>query len=236
MDFQNYSNYVFHVHTWRCGHASNEQEQEYIKKAINKGAECIVFTDHAPFPHDLFTGRMRFSELQGYISTLKNLKNEYRAFIDVKIGLEIEYLENFEQYYKDLKNNTDIDLMVLGQHHCEVNKGFYSYQLKDNSLECEYLLKSMIKAVRSGYFDVVAHPDRAFRHIKKWNDTIAALSDELIKETIKRKMYLEKNYKTKIVPEFWELVPPNTKIIYGSDAHSVNEIFTNSEIKKALFR
>ena len=86
MDFQNYNNYVFHVHTWRCGHASNEQE--YIKKAINKGAECIVFTDHAPFPHDLFTGRMRFSELQWYISTLKKLKNEYRAFIDINFQIK----------------------------------------------------------------------------------------------------------------------------------------------------
>lgn len=55
----------------------------------------IIFTDHAPFPHDIFTGRMRFSELQGYISTLRKLKNEYSGLIDIRIGLEIEYMRSF---------------------------------------------------------------------------------------------------------------------------------------------
>ena len=41
---------IFHVHTFRCGHAENVSDEEYIKKAISLGASGIWFTDHAPFP------------------------------------------------------------------------------------------------------------------------------------------------------------------------------------------
>lgn len=41
--------YVFHVHTYRCGHATNETDEDYIKSAIVLGSDSITFTDHAPF-------------------------------------------------------------------------------------------------------------------------------------------------------------------------------------------
>jgi histidinol-phosphatase (PHP family) len=51
------------VHTYRCGHAENVSDEEYIKKAISLGASGIWFTDHAPFPGDPFGNRMKYSEL-----------------------------------------------------------------------------------------------------------------------------------------------------------------------------
>lgn len=29
---------VFHVHTWRCGHAGEEREEAYIREAVRLGA------------------------------------------------------------------------------------------------------------------------------------------------------------------------------------------------------
>ncbi len=43
-------NDVFHVHTYRCRHAENIPDRDYVEKAIELGAEGIWFTDHAPFP------------------------------------------------------------------------------------------------------------------------------------------------------------------------------------------
>ena len=82
--------YVFHVHTKRCGHASDEPDELYIKRAVEMGAESITFTDHAPFPNDPFNGRMKYSQLEEYIASLKQLKEKYNGIIDVHIGLEIE--------------------------------------------------------------------------------------------------------------------------------------------------
>lgn len=83
--------YLFHVHTFRCGHAEMVSDEEYIKKAIGLRATDICFTDHAPFPGNPFGGRMKYEELPEYISTLKNLKEQYQRKIKIHIGLEIEY-------------------------------------------------------------------------------------------------------------------------------------------------
>ncbi len=67
-------NYIFHVHSWRCGHAENANDEDYVKKAISLGASSIYFTDHAPFPGNPFRNRMNYNQLEEYISTLKVLK------------------------------------------------------------------------------------------------------------------------------------------------------------------
>ncbi len=50
MFFKSFENGVFHVHTSRCRHASDENDESYVRKALELGAEAIAFTDHAPFP------------------------------------------------------------------------------------------------------------------------------------------------------------------------------------------
>ena len=93
---------IFHVHTWRCGHAGEEREEEYIKAAIRLGAKQITFTDHAPFPGNLFRGRMKMEELPEYEDTLWELRAKYQGKIQVRIGLEAEYLPGFQSYYEKL--------------------------------------------------------------------------------------------------------------------------------------
>ena len=113
--------YLFHVHTFRCGHAEMVSDEEYIKKAIGLRATDICFTDHAPFPGNPFGGRMKYEELPEYISTLKNLKEQYQRKIKIHIGLEIEYFSRYDQsgYYQELSNNPDLEILLLGQHMAE---------------------------------------------------------------------------------------------------------------------
>ena len=58
-----WNNSVFHVHTYRCRHASEEKEVHYIERAIELGKTEIVFTDHAPLPNDPFKFRMSMHDL-----------------------------------------------------------------------------------------------------------------------------------------------------------------------------
>lgn len=64
---------IFHVHSYRCKHASQEQEEEYIKKAIELGATKIVFTDHAPFPGNPFLNRIGPREILIYEQIIRIL-------------------------------------------------------------------------------------------------------------------------------------------------------------------
>ena len=113
--------YLFHVYTVRCGHAKMAPDEEYIKKAIGLGATDFWFTDHAPFPDNPFGGRMKYEELPEYISTLKNLKDRYQRQIKIHIGLEIEYFEGYDRggYYQELSDNSDLEILLLGQHMAE---------------------------------------------------------------------------------------------------------------------
>ena len=50
--------HIFHVHTFRCKHGSDENDEAYIRTALSLGAEKITFTDHCPFPGNPFKNRM----------------------------------------------------------------------------------------------------------------------------------------------------------------------------------
>lgn len=83
---------LFHVHTRRCKHAEEIDDEVYVKRAIELGAARIVFTDHTPFPGNPFRNRMDYEELPEYVATLKGLKQKYQNQIEILCGLEVEYL------------------------------------------------------------------------------------------------------------------------------------------------
>ena len=40
----------YHTHTFRCNHASMEDERAYIESAIAGGLKVLGFADHVPMP------------------------------------------------------------------------------------------------------------------------------------------------------------------------------------------
>lgn len=84
---------LFHIHTYRCGHAEMVSDDVYIEKAISLGADSVWFSDHVPFPGDPFGNRMRYAELEEYLDTLSALKEKYKGQISVHIGLEAERVD-----------------------------------------------------------------------------------------------------------------------------------------------
>ena len=231
---------IFHVHTYRCKHAGDEDDEAYIRKAMELGAKRIIFTDHAPFPGNPFGNRMGIEELPEYISTLKKLQKKFMGRISVQIGLEVEYLPSFMDYYRDLEANPDLEWLILGQHMYEYEPGVYSFSdVKEVKNQVEYigLCEAMIEGMKTGIFRVCAHPDRAFRRRKVWDEHMAELSERIINTAIETGTVLEDNvssYRRKHQhwDEFWELLKDITDLdenkkafwIRGLDAHSVKEL------------
>lgn len=240
-------NEIFHVHTIRCKHASEESDEEYIKKAIELNAKSIAFTDHGPFPGNVFGNRMLIEELPEYIETLNKLKDKYKDKIKVWVGLEIEYFPGFdnmangESYYKRLKAMEGLDFLMLGQHMYEVNVGHYSFSLDKDELdylEAIGMGKSVADGIATGYFDVVAHPDRTFRRRKMWDEELAQIGRNIIEQALEYDVILEQNesskrYKRQYWKEFWDMAKElsdsdqtgrELKIIRGLDAHETGEL------------
>lgn len=225
---------IFHVHSYRCGHAEEVEDEAYVKRAVELGANRIVFTDHVPYPNDYFQRRMKYEELDGYIKTINELKTKYKKEIEILCGLEAEFVVAYKNYYEELRER--LDLLVLGQHFYEVNGEFSFNRPKEEVIENEYRYSSeaIIQGIESGLFDVVVHPDRIFRRRKQWEDDMAAVGTNIISAAVKHDIPLEINISSQrrnnqFWPEFWKLIEDNDgftrcRIITGFDAHHVSEL------------
>lgn len=226
------NNDIFHVHTYRCGHAGEYADEEYVQAAIALRADSITFTDHAPFPHNPFKHRMRMNALDEYIQSLKKLQVKYKNIIRIIIGLEVEYFPSYEPYYHDLVQDTDIQLLVLGQHMYDLPDGGYSFSLPNDTLDnYEYvgLGNNIVSGIKTMLFPVVVHPDRIFRRRNHFGDAEYQISKNIIDAALQYNVSLEKNKSSLdtglYVPEFWEIAEKQgVQIVHGLDAHSPAEI------------
>jgi histidinol-phosphatase (PHP family) len=215
----------------RCQHASEELDEEYVKKAIELGATSITFTDHAPFIGDPFDNRMRYNQLREYVTSLRTLRDQYKDEIHVGIGLEIEFIPSRIGYYKELRRSNAFDILILGQHFYELDFEKYSFSMSETKLnEKEFVGcgKAIIADLNTGLFDVVAHPDRIFRRRKLWTPEMEKVAKNIIKAAQNNGVFLEQNEESKrqqyyYWDEFWNLVP-DEMVIKGLDAHSTSEL------------
>lgn len=230
---------LFHIHTYRCKHASEEFDEDYVKTAISLGATSITFTDHTPFPFNPFGNRMDIEELDEYISSLNSLKEKYADKINVKIGLEVEYLPEFINFYQELKSKGLI--LILGQHFYCHEDGEFSftddreYNKKNEHIGCG---KAILEGINTGLFDVISHPDRIFRRLNEWNRKAESMAKNIIFAASEKQIPLEinlssyekfvtKTNKTYWKEEFWDLAKSSNlplKFICGLDAHSTDEL------------
>jgi len=154
----------YHIHTYLCGHASGEPF-EYVEHAIKIGLKEIGFSDHAPMvSHDDPTVTMSKEQLPFYHDTLEILREKYKDQIEIKIGIEADFIPGYEEKTKKILAAYPYDY-VIGSVHYIGDWGF------DNSNEKQKLAESNINDVyrkyynllrlsaKSGMFDIMAHVD-----------------------------------------------------------------------------
>ena len=142
-DFQE----IFHIHTWRCKHASMEEDYCYVESAMKLGATRIVFTDHSPFPDNPFTNRMDMEQLPEYIelpvtkgqlltmNDLAALCGKVVYQIDIIRGVNFVY-RGSGTVYKFLESGiAEIDCFVYPKRITEDNQENYVFDLPEDLLE-----------------------------------------------------------------------------------------------------
>ena len=114
----------YHTHHYLCKHAEGNVS-DYIKEAIKCGFDEIGISDHGPINADAFP-RMNFEEFECiYLKELENSICENAGKIKIYKGLEIEYIENDLEYYKDLLSK--LDYLILGCHYYENKTNLHPY-------------------------------------------------------------------------------------------------------------
>lgn len=155
--------YNYHTHTTRCRHATDADE-DYIRCAIEAGIKYLGFSDHIPFRfpdgHESFY-HMELSSGEEYISTMRALRDKYQDKILISVGFEMEYYPSYFEDMLNLARNLGAEYLILGQHFIgdEWPDGIGSRAYtEDLRLLCEYV-DNVIKAIETGVFTYVAHPD-----------------------------------------------------------------------------
>ena len=241
-------NYNYHTHTYRCGHASGEDE-EYIIEAFTHGITELGFADHVMLPNYDQPGiRGSFKEhFNDYINSLRYLKEVYKDKVNLKIGFEAEYMPEYEAYYRELLDNGIIDYLIMGQHCYMADNRLVWYLQYDMTIDnVKHYVDDVIKGMNTGLFKYVCHPDMFVIAYKEWNKDLEKESLRLIKEAKRLNIPLEINCggirfrKTRQRPlqypcdEFFKLVAKvGVPVVIGIDAHKPEEI-NDEDIAEAL--
>lgn len=174
-----------------CRHAKGTIE-EYIQQAIKLGFTEIGMSDHAPWQElVLRSERMYLEDYPNYLKELKEVVEKYSKQIKIYKGLEIEYFSGKESFYE--KYLTELDYLTLGQHYIEMN-GLLISVYKISSIEELTIYKdTLVKAINSGYFKFISHPDLFLFRQRELSEPILKLCEEIVIAAKEKNVPLEIN-------------------------------------------
>ena len=229
----------YHTHTTRCGHASGTDEA-YVRAALSRGFDELGFSDHVPWPYRSgFTSptvRMHVRELDGYLASVRALKEKYAGKISVLAGFECEHFPEYMGWLSDMAHEKRLDYLILGNHYDQTDEtGIYFGSLR-TSAQLRAYVDSTVKGLRTGLFSYLAHPDLFMRRYGRFDEDCVAAARELCQACKALDIPMEYNLHMRHVfgsPElagypcapFFEVVRrEGVKVIVGIDAHSPEEI------------
>lgn len=233
----------FHTHTSRCGHAFGEDE-EYVVAAIKAGIKVLGFSDHTPWPN-ISQRRIRMDEemLGNYVKSINFLKEKYKDIIDIHLGLEVEYIDDFVPFYKKIKEEYGIEYFILGQHGELADDGepyFYNQYPNNMNMASRYV-EQVIKGMESGLFKYVAHPDHFLNGYRINDYFIESQMRQICQKSLELNIPLEVNltYPRFAIlhggvhngldaypfDKFWKIVGEyGCPVVFGIDAHEPNNL------------
>lgn len=147
-----------HIHTTLCRHARGELP-EYAEFAQQRGLRGIVVTCHNP-TNDGWSPSVRMSaaELDIYISMVERASALWVGRIDIRLGLESDYVPGMEPWLKELHSMADFQY-VLGSVHPHLRDYKERYRDGDFNAFCSTYFEHLAMAAETGLFDAIAHPD-----------------------------------------------------------------------------
>ncbi len=231
--------YEQHMHTPLCRHARGEPE-EYAAVAQRRGLKGIVVTCHNPTNDGWSPGvRMSVEELDDYVEMVERAREEWQDRVDVRLGMESDYVPGMEAWLEDLHGRADFN-HVLGSVHPHLKDYKERYFTGDSAAFQRTYFDHIAMAAETGLFDTIAHPDLVkIVSPSEWNyedvadavrqclDRIAATGTAMELNTSGlNKAVAEMNPGRAMLGEMQQLGIP---VVIGADAHDPHRVAANFE-------
>ena len=122
-----------HTHTEVCLHGSREPTELFIQRAIELGFKTYSLTEHPPLPDgfedptpDKSCGMPRNDSRSLSAKWRSSSKKKYASQIEIKVGLEVDYIPGFEAQTRQMLSEVGPDLedAVMSVHFLEGKGGW----------------------------------------------------------------------------------------------------------------
>jgi len=231
----------YHIHTTFSDGSS--RMSDYCKTAVHKGFKEIAFTDHLTIYPDGSAGFYSLNELmlENYVREVRNVSEKYRDKLNVRLGVEVDYIPGNEEILETVLGDYEFDLIIGSVHFVDEicidsskDKALVEKEVRENGFNSFYskYLYLVGKAVETGFFNIVGHMDLV--RIWGFNPTDGSFEEQEVLSLVKnKKMCLEVSSRglrqpvnsiypsQRIMKKARELEIPLT---VGTDAHSIEEI------------
>lgn len=252
-----------HIHSHYCPHGTKDSFYMYIKKALEEGLEEISFTEHMHLPGVFMDeGILKQcspseEEIKKYFEELKVVKETYKDKIKINIGLEVDYIEGYEEETKRIldKYGSNLEDAILSVHFLRLDDGYYCMDMspddfgkiaeKLGGVEEVYnkYYETLLKAIESdlGKYKPrrIGHPTlvRIFNKEYPINYNNDKLLESIVQALQEREYEIDYNTAGLRKKHCGEVYPSGKfldlardygiKVVYGSDSHRSADVGKN---------
>ncbi|ADM68066.1 Histidinol-phosphatase [Paenibacillus polymyxa E681] len=158
----------YHTHHARCGHAIGSLE-EYVQQGIRLGLNQLGLSDHMPLLHvkpaDYYPEMaMPMEELPRYVEECLELKERFKGQIDIRVGLEGDYIEGWEREIEDIITAYPWDYVIgsvhfLGEWDVTDFRQVHHWEGRNVLEVYRTYYDAVSKAAATGLYDIMGHLD-----------------------------------------------------------------------------
>ncbi len=240
----------YHTHTWRCKHADGTVT-DYAEAAKAAHVQILGISDHTPLPDNrwLFI-RMEYNEIDAYIQEIEEAR-ENVSDITLLQGLECDWASEYKNYYQEeLLGKRDFDYLIGAVHWFPYHGDWLYTGDIEHASHLKAFSSHIIKAMESGLFSFIAHPDSFGIGYKPWDENTESCSRDIIAAAKELHISLEINGyglrkpdvvtptgKRKQYPllPFWEIAGgEGISAVCNSDAHTPGDAAASLEEARTL--
>ncbi len=227
----------YHTHHARCGHAVGSLE-DYVKRGIEIGLDQLGLSDHIPLVHVDPAAyypemAMPMEELPRYVEECFELKEKYKGAIDIRVGLEADYIEGWEKQLEQIIRSYSWDYVIgsvhfLGEWDVTDFRQTHEWEGKDKLAVYRAYYDAVQKAAASGLYDYIGHIDVIKRFGFKPDEDVTELENAALEAVKRHDLAIELNASGLRMP-VEEMFPSRRMLEYardlgipltiGSDAH-----------------
>lgn len=252
-----------HIHTPYCPHGTKDKLEAYVEQAICEEFDCLTFTEHAPLPigftdpTPMKDSAMNLNMMENYIIDLQSLKDKYQYKIKINIGLEVDYIKEYESETKKFLDQYGkfIDDSILSVHFLKFENSYYCIDFDEKTFGKMIEVAGSLQNLHLAYYQEVLHSihsnlgiykPKRIGHITLVNKfqkmyPISFSTEESVKKVLQsiKEQNLEIDFNVAgLRKEFCGDTYPgesiaklaiqqNIPLIYGSDAHSARDVGKN---------